>query len=169
VGALPLFAAGKQETLEFFVVRLREVSETTVDHQELLYNASVLAHYAQVSTQSTMDLTTPATLSDVFDYFVFDSTVRDDSEMMEAAGAQCLLLTGFFADQLRRRHNIRWYAHLGVGFFSRAASLERSPQKVRVLGAIADGFELWRQRHARLSRDLREQQYLLTPPPHPGS
>jgi hypothetical protein len=164
VESLPLFAAGKQETLEFFVRRLREVSEPTVDHHELLYNASVLAHYAQVSTQSTMDLTTPATLSDVFDYFVFDSTVRDDSEMMEAAGAQCLLLTGFFEDQLRRRHNIRWYAHLGVGFFSRAASLERSPQKVRLLAAIAEGFELWRQRHAKLSRDLREQQYLLRPP-----
>ena len=164
----PPFAVGKQETLEFFVVRLREVSEPTVDHQELLYNASVLAHYAQVSTQSTMDLTTPATLSDVFDYFVFDSSLRNDSEMMEAAGAQCLLLAGFFEDQQSRRHNIRWYARLGVGFFSRAAGLERSAQKGRLLAAIAAGFEPWRQRHARLSRDLREQQYLLTPPQPPG-
>jgi hypothetical protein len=164
-----LFAAGKQETLEFFVVRLREVSEPTVDHQELLYNASVLAHYAQVSTASTVDLTTPATLSDVFDYFVVDSTVRQDSEMMEAAGAQCLLLAGFFEDQLSGRHNIRWYARLGTTFFSRAAGLERSAQKGRLLAAIAAGFEPWRQRHARLSRDLREQQYLITPPPEPGS
>ena len=41
-----LLAAGEQQTLEFFVVRLKEVSEPTVDHQELLYNASVLAHHA---------------------------------------------------------------------------------------------------------------------------
>ena len=75
-----------------------------------------------------------------------------------------LLLAGFFEDQLRRRHNLRWYAHLGVGFFSRAASLARSPGKVRLLAAIAAGFEPWRQRHARLSRELREEPYLLIRP-----
>ena len=168
MGSLPeLIAAGEQQTLEFFVGRLKEVSEPTVDHQELLYNASVLAHHARVSTHSAIDLTTPASLTEVFDHFVFDTSLRDDRAMMEAAGAQCLLLAGFFEHQLRRRHNIRWYAHLGVGFFSRAASLERSPEKIRLLAAIAAGFETWRQRHARLSRDLREQAYLLTFPPPP--
>jgi len=160
-----LFAAGDEQTLAFFVVRLREVSEPTVDHQELLYNASVLAHHARVSTRSAADLATPATLAEVFDHFVFDTTLRHDSAMMEAAGAQCLLLAGFFEDQLRRRHNIRWYAQLGAGFFSQAAALERSPQKVRLLAAIAEGFEPWRQRHARLSRELRDQSYLLVRPP----
>jgi hypothetical protein len=145
-----------------------EVSEPPVDQQELLYNASVLAHHARVSTQSAIDLTTPTTLTGVFDQFVVDTSLRDDRAMMEAAGAQCLLLAGFFEDQLRRRHNIRWYAHLGIGFFSRAARLERSPQRVHLLAAIAAGFEPWRQRHARLSRDLRDQQYLLMRPPRPG-
>jgi hypothetical protein len=81
--------------------------------------------------------------------------------MMEAAGAQCLLLAGFFEDQMRRRHNIRWYADLGAACFSQAAALERYPQKVRLLAAIAEGFEPWRQRYARLSRELRDQRYLL--------
>jgi hypothetical protein len=168
VGSLPeLLAAGEQQTLEFFVGRLKEVSEPAVDRHELLYNASVLAHHARVSTHSAVDLTTPATLAEVFDHFVFDTSLRDDGAMMEAAGAQCLLLAGFFEDQLRRRHNIRWYAQLGIGFFSRAASLEQSPQKVRLLAAIAEGFEPWRQRHARLSRYLREQHLLIRPPrPH---
>ena len=162
VGSLAtLLAAGEQQTLEFFVVRLKAVSEPTVDHQELLYNASVLAHHARISTQAGAELTTPATLAEVFDHFVFDTSLRDDGEMMEAAGAQCLLLAGFFEDQLRRRHNIRWYTHLGVGFFRRAAALERSPQRVRLLAAIAAGFEPWRQRHARLSRELRDLPYLL--------
>lgn len=161
---LQLLGAGKQQTLEFFVGRLKQVSDPAVDDQELLYNASVLAHHARVSTQSTVDLTTPATLAEVFDHFVFDTTLRDDSAMMEAAGAQCLLLAGFFEGQLRRRHNIRWYAHLGVGFFSRAADLDRSPQKVRLFAAMAAGFELWRQRHARLSRELRDQPYLVMRP-----
>jgi hypothetical protein len=160
-----LVAAGEQQTLEFFVVRLKEVSGSAVDHQELLYNASVLAHYAQVSTHAAADLATPATLAELFDHFVFDTSLRHDGGMMEAAGAQCLLLSGFFEDQLRRRHNIRWYARLGVGFFSQAAALERSPQKVRLLAAIAEGFEPWRRRHARLSRKLRDQPYLLKRPP----
>jgi hypothetical protein len=158
-----LLAAGEQQTLEFFIERLQVVSEPTVDHQELLYNASVLAHHARVSTHTPIDLTTPSTLDEVFDYFVCDRSLRQDVAMMEAAGAQCLLLTGFFEDQLRRRHNLRWYAQLGEGFYMRAASLERSQQKVRVLAAIAARFEPWRQRLARLSRDLREQQYLLRP------
>jgi hypothetical protein len=168
VGSLArLLAAGEQQTLEFFVVRLKEVSEPTVDHQELLYNASVLAHHARVSTRSPVDLATPGTLAEVFDHFVFDTSLRHDGTMMEAAGAQCLLLAGFFEDQLRRRHNIRWYAQLGAGFFSQAAALEQSPQKVRLLAAIAEGFEPWRQRHARLSRELRDQSYLLMRPPQP--
>jgi hypothetical protein len=159
-----LLAADEHQTLQFFVERLQDVSEPTVDAQELLYNASVLAHYARVSTQSTVDLTTPATLADVFDHFVLDTSLRDDGVVMEAAGAQCLLLAGFFEDQVRRRHNIRWYARLGVGFFSRAASLEASAQKARLLSAIATRFEPWRHRLALLSRNLREQPYVLNRP-----
>ena len=156
-----LLAAGEQQTLEFFVGRLAAVSGPTVHHQELLYNASVLAHHARVSTHAAADLTMPASLAAVFDHFVFDTSLRDDATMMEAAGAQCLLLGGFFEDQLRRRHNIGWYARLGAGFFNRAAALEPSPEKVRLLAAMATGFESWRQRHARLSRELRDQPYLL--------
>ena len=119
-----LLATGERQTLAFFLLRLKEVSESTVDHQELLYNASVLAHHAQVSTHSAAELVTPATLADVFDHFVFDTSLRHDGAMMETAGAQCLLLAGFFEDQMRRRHDVRWYANLGAGFFSQAAALE---------------------------------------------
>jgi hypothetical protein len=160
-----LLATGDRQALEFFFLRLRDVSGVTVDRQELLYNASVLAHYALVSTQSQTDLSAPATLSAVFDHFVADSSLLHDSAMMETAGAQCLVLTGFFQDQMRHRHNIRWYADLGAGFFSRAATQERLPHKGRLLRAIAAGFEVWRRRYARLSRELRDQPYLLAPRP----
>jgi hypothetical protein len=162
-----LIAIDHRQALEFFVLRLQEVSERTVDRGELLYNASLLAHYTQVSTQPDVDVPAPANLSAVFDHFVSDTTLRQDSLMMETAGAQCLLLAGFFEDQMRRRHNIRWYAKLGASFFSRAALHERSPHKARLLDAIARRFEPWRQRHAQLSRELRDQPYLLTPPMPP--
>ena len=159
-----LLATDQRQALEFFFERLKDVSGP-VDLQELLYNASVLAHYAQVSTHADADLTAPANLSTVFDHFVVDSTLLNDGPMMETAGAQCLVLTGFFEDQMRRRHNIRWYAELGAGFFSRAAVQESSSRKAQLLDAISRRFEAWRRRYARLSRDLRDQPYLL---PRPG-
>ena len=162
-----LLAIDHRQTLEFFVLRLQDVSESTVDRAELLYNASLLAHYAQVSTQPDIDWPAPANLSAVFDHFVSDTTLLHDSLMMETAGAQCLLLAGFFEDQMRRRHNIRWYAELGASFFRRAAVHEQSLHKARLLDAIARRFEPWRRRHAQLSRELRDQPYLLTPPVPP--
>ena len=157
-----LLATDHRRILEFFVSGLRDVSEPTVDRQELLYNASVLAHYAQVSTQAGVGWPAPTNLSEVFDHFVSDTTLRRDRLMMEVAGTQCLLLAGFFEDQMRQRHNIRWYAELGSGFFSQAAVRERSSRKAQVLDAIARRFEPWRQRHAQLSRALRNKPYLLT-------
>jgi hypothetical protein len=162
-----LLASDHRHALEFFFLGLRDVSEPSVDRRELLYNASVLAHYAQVSTHADTEWPAPANLGAVFDCLVFNTAVTRDNQTMEAAGAQCLLLAGFFEDQMRRRYNIRWYAELGAGFFSRAAAGEQSLEKARLLDAIARGFESWRQRHARLSRELRDQPYLLAPPQAP--
>jgi len=159
-----LLATDHRQALEFFLQRLKDVSGPGVDRQELLYNASVLAHYAQVSTHATVDLSTPANLSAIFDHFVVDSTLQDDSLMMETAGAQCLVLAGFFEDQMRQRHSIRWYSDLGAGFFSRAATREASLHKAQLLVTIASHFEAWRQRQAQLSRLLRDQPFLLPPP-----
>jgi hypothetical protein len=156
-----LLAVDERRTLEFFVTGLQDVCDGGVDRQELLYNASVLAHYALVSTQSTTDVPAPSTLLNVFDQFVLDDTIADDSQLLETAGAQCLLLAGFFEDQARRRHNIRWYADLGASFFSRAASHERSSRKASLLDMLSRHFEPWRRRHARLGRELRDTPYLL--------
>jgi hypothetical protein len=156
-----LLASDRRQTLEFFFVGLQELSEPTVDRDELLYNASVLAHHAQVSTRAEASMPTPSSLSDVFDAFVFDTTMIHDSTVMEAAGAQCLLLAGFFEDQMRSRHTIQWYARLGAGFYHRAAEQEGSNKKARLLDAIARRFEPWRQCHARLSRELRDKPFLL--------
>ncbi len=161
-----LLAADQYQALSFFAQRLQDVAGPDVDRQELLYNASVLAHYAQTSTRAEAELPAPSNLSEVYDHFVMDTTLLRDGMMMETAGAQCLVLAGFFEDQMRRRHNIRWYSDLGAGFYSRAATLEASPLKARLFDAIARGFEPWRRRHAQLARELRDTPYLL-PPPRP--
>ena len=160
-----LLAVDGQRALEFFLSGLQDVSDQSVDRQELIYNASILAHYAQTSTHAAAEMPAPADLSAVFDQFVINTTVPADAPLMEAAGAQCLLLAGFFEDQMRGRHSIRWYAELGAGFFIRAATHESSRPKALLLTMLARNFEPWRRRHARLSRDLRDQAYLLTQSP----
>jgi hypothetical protein len=161
-----LLGNNHRQALEFFVAGLRDVSDCLTDEHELLYNASVLAHYAQVSIDAEDDRSTPADLSMVYDRFIGGTAAIRDSAALEAAGAQCLLLAGFFEDQMRRRHNIRWFAEIGAGFYRRAAATEDSPNKAQLLEAIAGRFEFWRQRHARLNRELRDLRYLLTPPRH---
>ena len=162
-----LLATDHRQTLEFFFTRLQDVSGPDVNREELFYTASVLAHYAQTSTQADTGLSAPANLSAVFDHFVADTSMLHDVLMMETAGAQCIVLAGFFEDQMCRRHNIRWYADLGSSFFGRAASQEPSPSKARMLDAMARRFEPWRLRYARLSREMRDQRYLLTAPKLP--
>lgn len=156
-----LLAVDTRKTLEFFVLGLQDVAEAPVDRQELLYNASVLAHYAQVSTASDTDFPTPAALETVFDTFVLPTDGAVDATMLETAGTHCLLLGGFFENQMKRRHNVAWYGKLGAGFFHRAALAERSANRARVLELMSRHFEPWRARHARLSRELRDTPFLL--------
>src|SRR5260370_6529957 len=93
-----LLATDHRQALEFFFLGLQDLCEPTVDRQELLYNASVLAHYAQVSTHADVDMPIPVNLSVIFDQFVLGPTFLTDSLLLETAGAQCLLLAGFFED-----------------------------------------------------------------------
>ena len=157
-----LLASDHRQTLEFFFISLKDVSASTVGQDELLYNASVLAHYAQVSTDADADLSAPADLTAVFDRFVCDMSLNDP-QLLETAGAQCLFLSCFFEDQMRRRHSIAWYVGLGSSFFRRAAAGDRSSKKARLLETLARDFEPWRRRHARLSREMRDWPYLLAP------
>jgi len=164
-----LLGVNHRGALEFFFTGLRDAAEGTVDREELLYNASVLAHYAQVSTTTDTDFPAPDSLAFVFDHFVCGAMVSGtgDSAVMEVAGAQCLLLAGFFEDQMRGRFNIHWYATLGAGFFRRAAAQESVAKKAQLLEAVGRRFEPWRQTHARLGRELRERPYLLPRRPEP--
>ena len=158
-----LLATNERQALEFFFVGLKDVSEPDVDQRELLYNASVLAHYAQVSTQACADVPAPSHLATVFDQFVLDDSMHGASAMLETAATQCLLLAGFFEPQMRRRHNIRWYAGLGSGFFRRAAHLARERQRAELLDTVGRHFEPWRVRYARLSHELQVQRYVISP------
>ncbi len=157
-----LLATDQRETLQFFFAGLRDVTaDEHVDPPALLYNASVLAHFASTSTSSPDGLPTLRGLGDVFDRFVLDPVLRHDTEMMEWAAAQCLLFTGFFADQMKHRHHLDWYGHLGADFYDLAATATRQAARKRMMERMAEDFQNWRRRYLKLSRELRDQPYLL--------
>ena len=165
-----LIAVDERRALEFFVVGFKDVCEADVGRKELLYNASILAHYAQVSTGANGDMPVLPDLGAVFDHFVVDVAFGHSESVLETVGAQCLLLTGFFGEQMQSRHNLRWYAELGAGFFHRAARRQPHSQKAGLLTVMAKNFGLWRNRHARLAQELRDQPYLInrSQPPRPS-
>jgi len=165
------FAVTSGQTLRFFFERLKDVTgDGDGSSNELLYNASVLAHFASTSTASTdVFPATPASLSTVFDLFVLDRSHHADPELAEAAAAQCLLLTGFFQDQLRHRHNVDWYASLGAGFYDAAAQYATDHTRARMMQTMARKFDLWRTRQHRLAIELRDEPRLLRVVPEPPS
>jgi hypothetical protein len=157
-----LMACDHRETLQFFFSGLSDVtSNEQVDRSSLLYNASVLAHFAATSAVSTSGVPTPTSLMDVFDRFVLDVSPRHDPLLMEMAAAHCLLLTGFFGDQMRFRYNLDWYGGLGAAFYGLAASRSREAAHTRMMSRMAEEFPFWRSRHLQLSRELRDLPYLL--------
>lgn len=153
------FGVTSRQAFQFFFEHLRDVTDDTVTPtDELLYNASVLAHFATTSTASEDTFpATPATLATVFDLFVMDRSMARDPEVMEAAGAQCLLLTGFFHDQQKARHQVDWYADLGMTFFASAASAGRDPARSRLMDTMSRRFRFWRVHQHRLARELRAE------------
>ena len=155
-------AVDNLNTFKFFLGGLKIVSgDISLEDKQLLYTASILAHHAQTSRATTSGHVSPGSLSDIFDQFVFRHSLIGDPDLLETAGAQCMIMSGFFQNQSQRRHKISWYSEIGSGFYWRASQLESSRQKARVLHQISEDFELWRGRCALLSDFLRYQRYLL--------
>lgn len=158
----PWLAVTHGQALRFFFEHLRDVSEESgAPEPELLYNASVLAHFATTSTAAAEFPSAPSTLSTVFDLFVLDRSQHVDPEIMEAAASQCLLLTGFFGAQLRRRHNLDWYATLGAGFYDQAAHAATDRSRARMMHTMALRFSFWRHQQARLAKELHDRPKLI--------
>jgi hypothetical protein len=149
------------QALRFFFERLKDVADDS-DDQELLYNASVLAHFATTSTAADGSFpAAPGDLAAVFDLFVMDRSQHHDPEIMEAAASQCLLLTGFFGAQLRHRHNVEWYAALGADFYDHAGHHFNDRARARMMVRMALRFGFWRRQQARLAHELRDLPFLI--------
>lgn len=157
-----LLAVNSEVTINFFFSGLKRFVQPRVTFDETLYAASVLASYAQTSREAWIT-PSPGNLSEVFDRFVLADEGGNDSEILAIAGAECLLLVGFFRDQVRRRHNVRLYDQLGCSFFRRA-SRHSTGKESGIYGRLALNFPPLALACRDLSRDLRDNldnRYLL--------
>ena len=157
-----LLPVNHKMTLEFFVIELVYVlDDRPVSRAQLLYNASVLAHYSQTSTENVLNIPTPRDLRNVLDRFIFQNHIlTGDPELFEISGAETLFVTGFFGDQVfaSGRHNLRWCKEIGAGFYRKASQCSRSPKKRELLGEIAISFSYWVGVYRELGRALRRNQ-----------
>jgi hypothetical protein len=157
-----LVAVDSQRALRFFLTNLREsaVKQRFTD-DEMLYVASILAHYSLTSRFDSTSMPCLANLSEVFDKFVLETGRVADPEILEFAGSQVLLFAGFFRDQMRRRHNVGWYDQVGSSLYEKASQHSKDFKKRQLLDRLSESFSSWTIVCRDLSRTLRENQLLL--------
>ena len=115
----------------FFFEKVEEVLEGIVKETELMHVSSFLAHFSTTSRFATATLPSPVDLSHFFEVFVLDKSQSSDPEILELGGVHCLFLTGFFRDQMMRKHNIAWYEQLGSNFYLNASQRTSSSLGVK--------------------------------------
>jgi hypothetical protein len=157
-----LVAVDSRRAFNFFLSSLREtaVAERFND-DEMLYVASILAHYSQTSRFDTTSMPCMANLSEVFDNFVLQTTRLTDSDILEFGGSQVLLFAGFFRDQMQARHNVIWYDQVGQSLYERASQHSKHLKKRELFDRLSESFPVWTIVCRNLSRTLRENRLLL--------
>jgi hypothetical protein len=157
-----LVAVDSARAFNFFVASLRETAGTErFKADEMLYVASILAHYAQTSRFDTTSLPCLSNLSEVFDNFVLQTSRLADSEILEFGGSQVLLFAGFFRDQMSHRHNVKWYDQVGQSLYERAGQYSQNVKKRELFDGLSESFPAWAVTCRDLSRTLRENRLLL--------
>lgn len=157
-----LVAVDSERAFKFFLENLRETTGTEhLRDDEAFYVASILAHYSQTSRSDTVSLPSMASLSDVFDSFLLQTSRLIDSEILEFGGSQVLLFAGFFRDQMHRRHNVKWYDQVGQSLYERASQYSTNVKKRDLFDRLSESFPAWTIVCRDLSRALRENRLLL--------
>jgi len=167
-----ILAVDSNQALWFFYNYLRSNTPPRIAKAETLYVASILAHYAQTSRFSTETTGPAADLYGILDTFVIpglmeSSPLLRDSEILEIAGSQTLLLVGFFRDQASStkrhlvKHNLKWYDELGKSFFLKASAYTREQKKYEMLWNVSEHFIILASSCLQANRTMREERYLL--------
>jgi hypothetical protein len=166
--ASDLLGVNSEQAFRFFFGYLQnEVATKRVAKKETTYVAGVLAHYAQTSRSNPNFMVPSGSLYEILDNFVLPAMTPEgalglqDAEILEVAGSHTLFLVGFFRDQMKKRHSLKWYDSLGQSFFVRASANSNQEEKAELLWAISEHFPFWAASCRNMSRTLRDERYLL--------
>jgi hypothetical protein len=151
------------EILKFFFLELSE-TETgrNLSHHETLHVASVLAHFAQVSTTApASSLPAPASLSQIFRqiHFLDELSIATlkDAEILRMTAALALFAVGFLSREARKPSELQWFISQGRAFYVRASAFSTSETDQKTYYKMSRNFVAW----ARACRDIqRELRYM---------
>ena len=166
---LPKFQpSSHDDTFRFFHKRLHhEARGRNLNPEQLNYGASVLGHFAQTSTATDSGMPSLKDLSSIYDKFISDTSVISGPGVLEEAGAQTLILGGYFGDQMRRRYNVEWFCRIGASFFEGAGEdlRKNDPRKSQLLLSISTSYMEMAHTFRDLQRNFLDSHYqsLLLP------
>jgi len=157
-----LVGVDSERAFRFFLASLRETAATErLKDDEMLYVASILAHYSQTSRFDTTAQPCLANLTEVFDNFVLQTIRLTDSDILEFGGSQVLLFAGFFRDQMRARHNVNWYDQVGQSLYEKASHHSKDRKKRELFDRLSESLPAWTIVCRNVHRTLRENRLLL--------
>ncbi len=153
--------------LNFFTENIvEELGDVEMSPEETRYVASILASFASTSRFEQGNWAPATDTREVFDRFVLQ---RNDSgfvapqltaQQAETAGAQLMLVVGFFRSQVHPRVNLRFHSRLGQNFFFRA-SRAFGGKRGELLESVSFNFGFWCLVQRKLNQRLREDPYVL--------
>ncbi len=157
-----LLEVSENQALEFFFKAI--ISEEYPEGSsklEIKYIASIMAHYTQVSTVSSSHFPMSRNLGQIFDEFVLNTSVHTNPEIMEWAGAQTVILAGFFGSQMSRRNNLPYFEEVGRSFYIRASLFTKVKAKKELFERVSSHYPDWTKTLNSLSKTLRDNRYLI--------
>ena len=163
--AFPAFLlVDKKSNLDFFLAGLLEVAPPigVVTEDEIGYVASVLADRAMTSTFEPAGRR-HSELHNLFDRFVLKQEAIGNFPLLETASAENLLLTGFFRNQLRRRHDMEYFEEIGRSLYFQASEMAVSRRKKDLYSRMCERYRIWARTCLRLHLYFRDQPYKLIP------
>ena len=167
-----LYGVTEEQALNFWASNLHDAIGNEhwarIGNSTGVYLASMLGHFSLQSVDRVEVLSPDyepgeqefrpfADLTQIAEFMMQQLTSARNPLWMESAGAHILLYAGFFQNQHRHRHNIKFYSRLGRECFLMAAVGKRE----KIMKSIAADFQQYLHHLANLHQHLRESRYLI--------
>lgn len=169
-----LLGSNSQHTTKFFAHELQSLLQRqSCDKDQMLYVASVLAHYASVPWLNGRPMTLPINESTV--PFAFTRTELSpylyarlspnkeplDAEDFENKGSHIFLMVGFFRRQMGHENNVVMYEKIAQGYYYQAHQYIQNRGRKQFLRQFAHSLPFWSNACSGLSETLHDKRFIL--------